>query len=597
MADFETLRRVTTSYRHTLNAVRSIGFAYTGGTAFEASRGINYTYTGLSPSHTGKTIGWRSDYTQLIANYYQDWNRIRQCQDSTGQYFINTIAMAIEESAEHWKSEQKNLWIDSANILQPWRIYRMGLPSYADLDKQETAQLLYNGGFKFEAVSRYNIPDGWTDNWSYSSGYIALDSTDSVVGGSCVKMRADSGETCYLSQKQDLLVPKNQQLCFSVWYKTIDDPSYSTVSVVKPLLKAAVLQNDYTTLVHELELKRATSGVWVRDYLVFSGLQDIAAVTVGIHLENTGTTTGNNFYFDAAKLELGDYPTQWEHNIIDSPEWMKHQDEFFAPSVSVEMWGVTGYATGNITGYSVTGLVNQKIPFFYIPEAQKLLTNDLVPTRISWQVTTGSDIGLSNSVYGLFVNNIDTIPQEKGWRIVNSTGLQTYAWPHTDDTGIVYGIADPNIVKRTLPNTKNVFDIYSRYTVSATDLQQTGAYGYSISYDAFTIKDDKIWLFAQEVYNGETATYLKILSPKAEYNKRYLELIKDYKLENFSGRITSAGFLETDPPRMAVTYTGNVLTSGAIIDLSYDYYTIDRKNRQVYFRGPVPNLGYQMVVI
>lgn len=169
---FKLTDQFSYEYTNTLKIVGEALYDVTIPTWLEVDQSLNYMYTGVDPTTTGKQPGWRSDYTQIIANSFQDWNRIRNCPDSTGQYVINTLAMSFEEVHQYWREKQRNLWLETADKLQPWCVYRMPMPSYIDVDDATPSyQMLVNAGFRNSAVSRYDLPADWTDGWGQSNDF------------------------------------------------------------------------------------------------------------------------------------------------------------------------------------------------------------------------------------------------------------------------------------------------------------------------------------------------------------------------------------------------------------------------------------------
>lgn len=597
--DFKLSDQFSYTYNATKKIPRSLAYTVTIPTWIEAPTSLNYGYTGVDLTTTGKQAGWRSDYTQIIANAFQDWNRIRNCPDSTGQHFINAFAMGYEEVRAYWRQHQRNLWLNTADRLQAWKVYRMDMPSYIDLDKYDDRQLLVNAGFRNESVVRYNLPTDWTDMWSYSSGNVRHYTGDGVVGGGCIKMDVPVGQRGYIGQTQDLLIPSGEILTFSAWYKNFEKPTYS--GACDPELKVSIAYEDDRLETFTKPLRQGTSGQWAREWVTFTGATDVGRVTVGIEVDNTGDSNGRTYYFDALKLEVGMRPTDWTPSTIDPPEWMKRENEFYSPPFRVERWGKAIPHTGIISGYEATGVLQVKNPIHYISDPDAMLDRALPPTRISWvgNSTGVTSIGVTNKIYGVITTSIDQ-PTEKGWVISDGYRFGTYMWPNLADTGEYYQIAEPNLDKKTVrvQSATNQFDLFHRYSMPMSNLQQTGGNNYNLVLSAMTIRDDKIWAFGEESWTGETHKVLKLVSPKADYGRNYLELIRDYRLEGLTGTITSAGFIEQDPPRILLTLTGDSLQySGAIVNLYYDYFTFDPTNRQIYTRDPYTGTNEQVVII
>lgn len=600
IADFRSTGSFSYDYKVTLKLATSVSYEVEIPSWLETPTSFNYGYTGVDLTLTGKQPGWRSDHTQVIANGFQDWNRIRNCQDSTGQAIINTFAMGLEEVHNKWRKSQRSLWLETADTHEPWRIYRIGMPSNIDLDKQDSKQILINGGFKNPAVQRYRLPADWTDGWDYSSGSVTMYSGDGIVAGGCVRFLTEIGQRAYIGQTQDVLIPKTEEMTFSIWYKNYEDPSFQTGGTDNStFMRVSMMYDDGKIETIEKILKQATSGQWERDWLTFSGASDIGKLTVGVELDNLTGSETREYFLDAFQLERGNVATSWAASTVDPPEWLRREREFYSPGFEVECWLDQQTKTGLITGFEATGFTQLKLPLYYISDGEELLERDLPPTRVRWAPETGDVVGISNNIHGFIATSIDD-PYEKGWQVVNNNNIQTYMWPNLQDTGGTYKISEPNLNKDAVrsQSARNQFELYHRYSKPVEELQQTGGYGYDLSIEALTIRDDKLWLFGEETWNSETHKVLKLVSTKAELDKDYLELIRDYRLDNLSGTITSAGFIEADPPRVVLSLTGDGLSySGATVELLYDYFTFDPENRQIYTRDPYTGTNENVVIV
>lgn len=580
--------RYTASFRSILDGTFTVSIP-TRLTSYITS---TYIYTGVDVTVTGKLIGHRSDYTQLIANGFQDWNRIRNCQDSTGQFFINSIAISLEEVNEYWNKRKKELWIDTADKFEPWKISRIGIPSYIDLDNTQSPQLLHNSNFREITAVKAETPAGWTT--LNSDDTVTVDYTDSLFAGPCVKFDGRIGTLSYIGQSQDIFASKNEEFTFSVWYKNFEEKSFDTYADGTPQLKVSVLYGDNTTETFTTYLSNHTNGEWVRGHITFSGIYDIGRITVGVILHHTGFYYDRVYYFDGFQLEKNNKPTPWKPALTDSPEFIKIHGQFYQPLMTVESWQDNGTRLGIISDFYCSGNLQINTPIYYIADSRLLLSRDLVPTRISVSGTNEEIVAYSNNIFGLYINNIDP-PQEKGWRISNNQLLE-YAWPNISDTGRIFYLAEPCLDNRPIKLQSSIsqFDLFYSYSKPSQDAAIL-ANDYDIEYNAFTIKNNYIWLACKETYKNDVFNVLKIINPKTEYNKDYLEVIKDFKIP-MSGDISDIGFIDSDPPQIYINLTGNnLIYSGAVINLYYDYYSIDNVNRQIYTRESYT--GNQYVII
>lgn len=545
----------------------SLTYSYNQATGLGQISQFSYVYTGSESISNAKVTDWRSDFTQAIANYFQPWNAIRRCENSTGQVFINSIAVNIENIYKYWQAEKKECWLETADLNQPGYLNRIDIPLSVSLDNRPINNLLINGGLQFDGLCRYNLPEGWTDKFSINTSLIERDS-NSVTAGQCIKATIDTGEYLYFGQtNRGLLFSKGENIIASCWYKNPNNiiTGNSTIQ-----LKVKLTNNSGLTNVYSQSLKPGTNNLWTKEYLYIPITEDVTYPEVSV--EGLNSSTGQYiYYFDAFMLEKGISPNRFDHSRLDVPHCVKITNQIVRSPISLEIWN------------SQSG--TQKIPVFYIEDREQFLSRHICPTRVS--VITGiSDIGITNRIYGTINSNYD-IPSERGW-LLNPTGFTTYRWPNTIDIEKSYGLAEPSVDQANIAINDisvNSNDLYYKYTIPMTDSNQLG-YLYNLNLEAFTIKDDKIWAVGLETYKSDTYRVLKIIDPRTEYNKNYLELIKDYKLSGLgsSGVVTSVGFSSSNPANILVTMTGLNVSSGNYINLKWDYFTIDFNRRQIFTR-------------
>jgi len=107
------------TFEATIKASTDFKYSFGAAIPLDSTRTINYLFTGNNNVVNDKVFGWRSDFTQIIANSFQDWNRIRKDPESTGQYLINAVAASIEEVNRYWNAERKEMFLETADEHQP----------------------------------------------------------------------------------------------------------------------------------------------------------------------------------------------------------------------------------------------------------------------------------------------------------------------------------------------------------------------------------------------------------------------------------------------------------------------------------------------
>jgi hypothetical protein len=574
----------------TLVCPSSFSYQVTGSNEFSFVSKFRYAYSGVEATSVRKRYGWRSDYTQVIANGLQDWNRIRNCQDSTGQYFINASAMGIEDINGYWLKEYKNLWLASADRNTPWKLNRVELPENLIDSIEEANQLLVNGGFTYRGLARYNLPEGWSDNFSYTTASVSCYDKDVVTPGYSLKIEANTGEKARISQSVKLNLSKGVPVTFSLWHKNNESSSYTSQCQVK--MKLSMEYADSYVDSYEHDISQSTSGEWIRSYFTASGEYDVGHIIASIELFNTGDVS-RTYFFDALQLERGNSPTQWCSSQSDYPFSVGYNYQPYSVNFipHVNNFGITG--SGPLSGYSAEYSGNYKIPMFLVERGSHLLNNELCPTRVTYHYTEEDLTGVSNKIHGIIATNLDG-PTEKGWQIYGENALQTYMWPNRDDTGSIYYIHEPGVNKES-ENFNQRVEI--KYANPSSDTYNKFIQNYSIYIKDFTFKYGYIWAICEESYNQTQSTVLKIISPKTEYNENYIELIKDFSIP-VSGTPTSIGFMEDDPPRILISLTGETIRySGAVINLHYDYYDYDLQEGYIYFRENYDKYGEKVVIL
>lgn len=595
------------NYRATADNLYPVTYILSGANSIAVDNCIGYNYTGQDPSPMTKTIGWRSPYTQVIANYLQDWNAIRNCPESTGQYFINSMAMFIENVNESWFRDRRELFLETADLGQVYRLSRIGVPDHIDINKTLNKQLLYNGDFAIPGLIRYNLPDGWTTKFAYNTARVERYEDNSLVGDACVKVTISDSSRAHLSQKNLIVAPAGTSFTASIWHMspTLTGEYIST----QFKLKLNVTYADGCIKVYEKAINNNTAGTWHKCYLTFTAEQDVGAIEFIIEGEtDQASVEGWITFFDAAMLERNTMPTQFENSPVDVPECVKIADQFSRNAINVGVWGnpreVTYTHLEDVEPF--TGNETSKYDLYSIRDRRLFGSKDLCPTRLEVTNLTGNTTisGITNNFFGLSSISGEN-PREAAWTIYQTgdtrNKLLKYTWPYQDEILNVYSIADPGVdqkaVRTDLAN--NEYDLYHNYTISAFDDQQINN-GYELQIEAITIKDSKIWAICLETYGSTTNRILKILNPKIELKKTYIEQLAELPIARGSeviGSVSSVGFVQDDSNRMYLALTGDSLSySGQLVRTHYDYCYLDRPSRQIFTRELYTGQGQNVTI-
>jgi len=484
------------------------------------------------------------------------------------------------------------------------------MPDNISLGTVLIKQLLINGSFSISGPTRYKgLPAYWTDKYGYTTGTVDRNDSDSITGGGSMRMLAQRGKRCHLSQTVDTVFPAGTKLTASIWYKNfVGLSSNTTKKLSNTSLKLIFVDREGTCVVREIELLKGTNGVWRRSHITTILDRDIARIEYVIEINNPSNGDYTKEYlFDAAMLEVGDSPTEFEESIFDVPEGLKAEGEFINDRLSVELWrdGTTQITSGPITGELITGAVATKIAVHGISERELFLDPGLLPTRITVENFTGTNVAITNKLYGLWSSPLEE-SRERGWDVSETSAyrdmIYSYQWPNKVDVDKSYLIGDPGVSKKNIRHLDiaSLFDLYDSYTVSSRDLMSTGN-RYALNIEAFTIKYDKIWSICREDYTGYSARILKVINPRTEYNSPYLESYADYLVSSgalFRGVATSVGFSTTYENSLYLTLTGSeVASSGQMIRLFRDYYYIDEPSRQIFLRETYTGANEAIVIL
>lgn len=576
-------------YRSTLKVGLGIKYDVKGSTAFEQQISNIYIYTGVANTHINeKQFGWRSDWTQVMANYMQDWNRVRKSQISTGQNILNSIAISLEAANKYFNSQRKSLYLDTVDELEPSRFGRIEIPDHVDIGALNTTQILLNSAFDIQGPVRFGLPDSWSDLGQYTDGSIEMATGDSVMGGRFIRFTSTGNQRCHLRQEVFHAIPADKSITASIWHKT--DVGIDNSSSI--YLRFGYMKDDGIVDTHSLRLTGNTSGNWTRSELnvQLTGQSSFFQYSIEMDSLYTGHSSVD---VDCPQLELAAKATTYGKSFADSPYWMKTEGEFVNPQMSIEAWD--NFASG----------VTYKIPLYLVSDPD-LFTNiqTLAPTRVTSTPSIETGLLFANKLYGFLPHEYDRT-DEKGWAI-SSTGesLYTYRFPNTKDVYEYLKFADPGVTQSAI--SKHLIakegDVFPKYVVSVDDLAETGN-GYTLNIEAFTIRYDKIWAVCAETRTGYSARILKVASPFAELNRGYVETIKDYVLATGADNIgltTAVAFSQSNPDVLEYIVTGDSMTtaqSGVSVKLHYDYCYLDSNNRTILTRDLYTGSNQSIVIV
>jgi hypothetical protein len=567
--------------------LRTSSAAYYGLTK---SNQASYLITGQDISQESYLINWRSDYTQAIANNFQYWNAIRNYPESTGQIFINSMACEIDNLYYYWRSSRKKLWLETADSSEVFSLTRLSLPDHIVLNQRSSKNLLMNGGFDLRSSAIFNQPDCWTDMFGLTTGLVESYKDDSVSSGPCVRFLAGPSKNCYLNQKVALTLGKGNSLVLSVWYKTpVNSRADSSISLPKLNIIIKLMKDDGSYHITRKPLRSGTSLRWLREWVRVDAEHDIRQVEVSFELRNNSNET-IEYYLDSVQLEIGTYPTEFRRNANDIPEHVRTYNIYTRPDFDVQSWGDSKSVTGqNIAGYYCTGTETKKTVYYPVIGQESITNYYLCPTDVSVATGTTGLSAIQTRLNGLYNNNLEYNPYEKGWLIISGNSLTTYPWPNQIDATGRHYIADRNISKQSILSTEIYDDtqVYQGYTNCNTDSFIQGV-GYTGQIEAFTFGNEKLWAICKEAYASYTGRTLKIAYPRYYGDEGNIQCIADFRLPELGtgGNVTSVGLLESDKTKLVVSMTGTIpaTLSGSTINLKYDYFLIDDSRRQVFLR-------------
>lgn len=569
------------SYEYKASMFFKTPFEYdiSSGSSFSFESFFDQAYTGNYVESIPYVIGHRSDFTQLMANSFQDWNRIRTCPESTGQYFLNSLAMGIEDANKFWKSNQRELFLETADINQPYKLYRYGIPSVVDLEIERSPQLLANPDFSSVGMSVANLPTDWTCEFDYSSASVRIENKDSFIGTNSVRITSDRAKSSIIKQTQSIVIDNEKWICFSLWHKTLTHHKnidlYSEDYYPPLVISIETIDDEGKKRIYSKKIPRNTDNSWIRSYLSIRTETTVGSVTVSVSVVNENGFKVE-YLIDALQLEENEYPSNFRDSEIISEAYLKEKKQFFkAPFIVEEVQEKKPY---NI----YLGTSEKKVELSYIEDTDLFLSRDLLPTRIEEFSPPDSVSIFSSNILGIFVETNGTT-REKGW-LPSQDKLLTYEWPNTIDTGKSYYIAEFNTDKSSLQtvNQNNIFDFYHSSSIPSLDGLIDDP-NYTLEIKSVATNNGYIWAACQEKYKGMYCNTLKIIRPVSELTSNFLYCIKDFKLGKI-GYPESIGFSNSDPKIMSIVFNDNGKKIRKFYKIYCDYFTYDEAIRSVYTR-------------
>ena len=477
-------------------------------------------------------FGWKSWYTQKIANNLPPWHVIRTDPAATGQLMINTWAMAYEDLAWELDNNRKNLYPTTADTMVRSYAYTLPVPEEIVVyEDPRTNNLLINSGMVYEGPAYRKIPL----EFQATGGEIYF---SDVRDGNACYMFSDTG---YIYQEQDVELEANQLITGSVYLKNQLTPTTNTGSY---LIKLSVRTIDNAWEETTAQLPYGTAGEWVRASVAHTPTDDVNKLKLTVELGGAVSA----MKVANPQVEVG-VATSWQPNLLDIDK---------AP-FRIRMAGPTGEVqTGLELRYT-----NNLYEFF----------EDALPTRAT--LAAGNAGTTISTVYGPPKEEFD--------------GSLWYSYFRVSGEYIERYNAEPDLVTEVF----NTYSIRDRYP---DNVASTGEYGvipdeeadFSRTLEALTAFRKKIYLMCLETKGAVTQRILKILEWTG--GDDYLETIADLRVGLDTGEVTSIGFIDGDFTKMAIDLSGSDYT----LNLYYDYYNYDPIRREVDVRhsytGYVPTI-------
>jgi len=436
-------------------------------------------------------VGFDSEYTQLLANAFPPWHRIRYDATSTGQDVLNAFALGMSEVQQYLKYTRRNLFLKTADTLVRTHAYRCEVPQKIKTKARRSENYLRNATLRDQGQAFWNQPL----EWQVTSGEFY--SVDGYAGHGSVKLSPEGVMYQVVSGES---FRSGQNYTASVFVKSSGEtePLRGTIKLVATGW-GWEQEDDFT-------FKLGTTGEWVQQFITMEPTGEIRSLRFEVRSQPTGEL---DVLFSAPTLQEGSQIGGWQPG-----------NDYLAQNFRVSMVGATGEE-------------QQRIELRQVQNEFDLF-EDALPTRLVASPGITGETVSSNFAPPVWEANADFWECE--FR-VSGEYIERYSARLDRDVWNQYSILD-----RYMDNEVNT----GEYGYTTAEYS-----GFTRTLEALCVWRRRIYLVCKESYGGSTYRVLKVLRWQGIDDN--LETITDLRVGMDTGDVSSVEFVEGRVDQLALT--------------------------------------------
>ena len=516
--------------------------------------------------------GFRSYYTQRLANHFPDWHIIRTDEDSTGQYLLNAYGMSIGDAADIIDKTRRELYLGTATTLTRYDAYRAELPQQLTIEPMTSRNMLDNAGVTFQKAASKEQPALWNVVNTYLN-------EDYGLYGNSFLFTPQPEEESFVYQDVPIQVPAGESLTLSAYVK--DTGQYSGAEFDVPYVQLQLIGWNDTggteTATGIVELNNASD--WVRATATLTSqrpLFKVRALARVTYADPGGMSTSL----------IPDHISFFTWGSLGEPAY----GDGYADPLGVSTFGF--YTDGEDLPTTYTLLTSPQLEWG--TEASTWRPGRLEqmdsPFRVVIQYSGAPprDLDHVSSEWDLFEDAIPTrvatLDGVTGNIIASQSGPTYYEFDGrywetkfriTGDQIALYNVDLPR-------ETFQQYDILDRWPAEQELDQEFGDIeGMTRTLEAVTHWRHRLYVIAKETLSGVTRRVLKVVNARGISNR--LETIKDIDIQYSTGDVSGIGFIDGRMDRLALTFDDDTQKT---VQMYYDYYFWAEHIRQIVTRHP-----------
>jgi len=510
--------------------------------------------------------------TQEIGNRFPRWHAARLNTGGDTQMVINGWGVNYDQMLAEYARARRNVFIDTVEPEQP-SVFRHASPlNYSGVpEKQRVTNILLNSNFSVKALARRDIPMWWSSGLVETSGTITMPTELTFYSSHSVRMHCEIGERCYLRQSVQPPTPKGETLTASIWYIVPIPKGYADSDENRMALSLSVMYVNGSMEIVKAPLSIGTGGNWQRVAASLLLTNEVFNVTLTVEIINDNGAEPVAVYLGAAQLERSDVVTPWEQSDALVVPHVNEEIVIHSPFDAYIDEGEATISEEVVSGQPVTVTGRKWRRLTYLDDYWQLWY-DAMPTRATSTLQLSTPPATQRGQLGWYAN-----PEKErystSWRI---TGNQIEQY-------------NASIPVETLC----LFDIGEMHLDEDGRLMVGIDAAVTRTLEAICVYKNKLWVLCLEVEGGVTRRVLKILNPHSRWpiplahdqslTDLHLECLGDVDVGYSTGAATYLGVVDANPDQFLMLVGGS--DAPYLIDLEYDYFTVDRRRAEVIVRN------------